>query len=202
MCFGIIYSLITVSAICHGWTVSTVQAQMDNKHTARISNLLQTDANIAQMNDKHTDSHAYTHLHTDPVMMFQFLLHWAWNTINSRKERQFQASAMKTLVCISVSFSFSVDGEVKSSVCARPHACVSHFCWPTPSTVPLSITQSDHLLETHVSIAVYFTGVIFATDSYCGFGMALAWAEGMSSWVLSLGHNHIISCLFRFSFTL
>ncbi len=110
---------------------------------SRISNLFQIGVSVAEMNKtRHTHTHTHTHTrtHTESVMGSQLLFHWVWNTINGRKERQFQASATRTLVCISVSFLFRVDGEVRPSesvslcVCARVWTClcVSHFCWLSP----------------------------------------------------------------------
>lgn len=126
----------------------------------------------------------------------QLLFHWVWNTISSRKERQFQASATRTLVCISVSFLFRVDGEVRHCVCVRVHACVSHFCW-----LILFPTSFHHSVLPFIGSTC--CQCCLAADTYCYFsidgGWRACWLNSQtvpSSATLALYHK----CLFTYLF--
>ena len=111
----------------------------------------------------------------------QVLFHWVWNTISSRKERQFQASATRTLVCISVSFLFRVDGEVRHSVrvcvCARACPCTrSRVCGCMSARVSFLLTNTiSHLLPSSIG-STYFQCCLYVNtlSNYVTGGISAA----------------------------
>lgn len=109
-------------------------------------------------------AHTVTRTHTESVVGSRLLFHWVWNSINSRKESQFQASTTRTLVCVSVPPVFGLDGGCRHQtlterVCVC--VCVAGMCVLFLLTYTISSPHHPHSFCIGSTCCAFYTVKLF-----------------------------------------